>query len=68
MAKLQDAASHSAACRSQAIPRAIAMCKAMPDALPDPAIVARVVIGFAGRKGIAMASIPKIFREQLLSL
>ncbi|QAA99758.1 hypothetical protein DC439_18515 [Agrobacterium tumefaciens] len=46
----------------------MAMCAAMPDALPDPAIVAQVVIGFARRKGIAMASIPKIFREQLFTL
>jgi hypothetical protein len=68
LAKLQHAASHSAACRSQAIPRAMAMCEAMPDALLNPAIVARVVIGFAGRKGITITSIPKIFREQLLSL
>lgn len=39
-----------------------------PAALPDPAIVAQVVIGFARRKGIAMTSIPKIFREQLFTL
>ncbi|KNY35399.1 hypothetical protein AKG12_07275 [Agrobacterium sp. SUL3] len=36
--------------------------------MPDPAIVAQVVIGFARRKGIAMSSVPKIFREQLLAL
>jgi hypothetical protein len=46
----------------------MAMCAAASDALPDPAIVARVVIGFARRKGIATASIPKIFREQLFTL
>lgn len=44
------------------------MCAATPAALPDPAIVAQVVIGFARRKGIAMSSIPKIFREQLVAL
>ncbi len=68
LAKLQDATSQSATSRSQAIPRAIAMCAATPAALPDPAIVAQVVIGFARRKGIAMSSVPKIFREQLLAL
>ncbi|KZS56950.1 hypothetical protein AS890_06955 [Rhizobium anhuiense bv. trifolii] len=46
----------------------MAMCAATPAALPDPAIVAQVVIGFARRKGIAMTSVPKIFREQLLTL
>jgi len=44
------------------------MCAATPTSLPDPAIVAQVVIGFARRKGIAMSSVPKIFREQLLAL
>jgi hypothetical protein len=44
------------------------MCAATPPTLPDPAIVAQVVIGFARRKGVAMTSIPKIFREQLLVL
>jgi hypothetical protein len=44
------------------------MCAATPPSLPDPAIVAQVVIGFARRKGVAMTSIPKIFREQLLAL
>lgn len=68
LAKLQGATSQSATSRSQAIPRAIAMCAATPAALPDPAIVAQVVIGFARRKGIAMSSIPKIFREQLFAL
>ncbi|WP_128286913.1 MULTISPECIES: hypothetical protein [Agrobacterium tumefaciens complex] len=68
LAKLQEATSCVATSRSQAIPQAMAMCAAMPDALPDPAIVAQVVIGFARRKGIAMASIPKIFREQLFTL
>ena len=68
LAKLQGATSQSATSRSQAIPRAIAMCAATPPSLPDPAIVAQVVIGFARRKGIAMSSVPKIFREQLLAL
>lgn len=68
LAKLQGATSQSATSRSQAIPRAIAMCAATPPSLPDPAIVAQVVIGFARRKGIAMSSIPKIFREQLFTL
>lgn len=68
LAKLQEATSGVATSRSQAIPQAMAMCAATPDALPDPAIVARVVIGFARRKGIAMTSIPKIFRVQLLAL
>lgn len=68
LAKLREASSHSSTSGSQAIPQAIAMCAATPAALPDPAIVAQVVIGFARRKGIAMSSIPKIFREQLLAL
>lgn len=68
LAKLQEATSGVATSRSQAIPQAMAMCAAASDALPDPAIVARVVIGFARRKGIATASIPKIFREQLFTL
>lgn len=68
LAKFQDVARESAKSRSQAIPQAIAMCAVTPAALPDPAIVAQVVIGFARRKGIAMASIPKIFREQLFAL
>ncbi|WLR96206.1 hypothetical protein [Shinella sumterensis] len=67
LAKLEEAASRGAA-RSLAIPQAMAMGAATPDALPDPAIVAQVVIGFARRKGIAMTSIPKLFREQLLAL
>lgn len=66
--KLQDAASRGVTSSSQAIPQAMSMCAATSDALPDPAIVAQVVIGFARRKGIAMASIPKIFREQLFTL
>ncbi|WP_063473433.1 hypothetical protein [Rhizobium anhuiense] len=68
LAKLQEATSCAATSRSQAIPQAMAMCAATPAALPDPAIVAQVVIGFARRKGIAMTSVPKIFREQLLTL
>lgn len=68
LTKLQEATNRGVTSRSQAIPQAMAMCAAMPAALPDPAIVARVVIGFARRKGIAMTSIPKIFREQLLAL
>lgn len=68
LAKLQEATSCVATSRSQAIPQAMAMCAATSDALPDPAIVARVVIGFARRKGIAMASIPKIYRVQLFTL
>ncbi len=68
LAKLQETTSQSSTSRSQAIPQAMAKCAATPDALPDPAIVAQVVIGFARRKGIAMDSIPKIFREQLLAL
>ncbi|WP_312367744.1 hypothetical protein [Ensifer sp.] len=68
LAKLQETTSQSSTSRSQAIPQAMAMCAATPDALPDPAIVAQVVIGFARRKGIAMDSIPKIFRVQLLTL
>jgi hypothetical protein len=68
LAKLQETTSQSSTSRSQAIPQAMAMCAATPDALPDPAIVAQVVIGFARRKGIAMDSIPKIFREQLFTL
>lgn len=67
LAKLEDARSRGPA-RLPAIPQAMAMGAATPDALPDPAIVARVVIGFARRKGIAMTSIPKLFREQLLAL
>ncbi|MCZ7468155.1 hypothetical protein M0412_08790 [Agrobacterium sp. O3.4] len=68
LAKLQEATSCGATSMSQAIPQAMAMCAAKPDASPDPAIVAQVVIGFARRKGIAMTSVPKIFREQLLTL
>lgn len=68
LAKMQDPASRSAAAMSQAIPRALAMCVSTPNRLPDPAIVAKVVISFAKRKGIAMTSVPKIFREQLLTL
>ncbi len=68
LAKLLDATSQNTTSRSQAIPRAIAMCATTPAALPDSAIVAQVVIGFARRKGIAMDSIPKIFRVQLLTL
>ncbi len=67
LAKVEEATSRGAA-RSLAIPQAMAMGAATPDALPDPAIVARVVIGFARRKGIAMTSISKIFREQLVAL
>lgn len=67
LAKLQDVKSGGAG-RSLALPQAMAMCAKTSDALPDPAIVAQVVIGFARRKGIAMASIPKIFREQLFKL
>ncbi|OAP39044.1 hypothetical protein AU381_08030 [Sinorhizobium glycinis] len=67
LAKLQEATNRGAA-RSLAIPEAMAMCAATPNALPDPAIVAQVVIGFARRKGTAITSIPKIFREQLLAL
>lgn len=68
LAKLQEATGCAATSRSQAIPQAMAMCAAAPAALPDPAIVAQVVIGFARRKGIAMTSVPKIFRVQLLTL
>ncbi|HCD85754.1 MAG TPA: hypothetical protein DEQ45_18340 [Agrobacterium sp.] len=68
LAKLQGAASQSATSRSQAIPQAIALCAATAPSLPDPVIVAQVVIGFARRKGVAMSSIPKVFREQLLAL
>ena len=68
LAKLQEATSCAATSRSHAIPQAMAMCAAAPAALPDPAIVAQVVIGFARRKGIAMSSIPKLFREQLVAL
>jgi len=68
LAKLQAPASPSSASMSQAIPQAMAMCAPAADRLPDPAIVAQVVIGFARRKGIAMTSVPKIFREQLLTL
>lgn len=68
LAKLQEATTCVATSRSQVIPQAMAMCAAASDALPDPAVVARVVIGFARRKGIATASIPKIFREQLFTL
>ncbi|WEX89029.1 hypothetical protein PZN02_001570 [Sinorhizobium garamanticum] len=67
LAKLEEVTSRGAA-RSLAIPQAMAVCAATSDALPDPAIVAQVVIGFARRKGIAMSSIPKIFRAQLLAL
>lgn len=67
LAKLEEATSRGAA-RLLAIPQAMAMGAATPDALPDPAIVARVVIGFGRRKGIAMTSIPKLFREQLQAL
>ncbi|MCA2376980.1 hypothetical protein ACQZ5D_06740 [Agrobacterium sp. 22-211-1] len=68
LAKLQDVTSAGVTSGSQAIPQAMAMCAATSDALPDPAIVAQVVIGFARRKGIAMTSVPKIFREQLFTL
>ncbi|MGV1784394.1 MULTISPECIES: hypothetical protein [Agrobacterium] len=68
LAKLQEATNCGVTSRSQAIPQAMAMCGATPTALPDPAIVAQVVIGFARRKGIAMSSVPKIFREQLFTL
>lgn len=68
LTKLLDATSQNTMSRSQAIPRAIEMCAATTAALPDPAIVAQVVIGFARRKGVVMTSIPKIFREQLLAL
>ncbi|MBK5568288.1 hypothetical protein [Ensifer sp. SSB1] len=68
LAKLQATANRSSPSMSQAIPQAMAMCAPAADRLPDPAIVAQVVIGFAKRKGIAMASVPKIFREQLLTL
>lgn len=68
LTKLQGATNRGVTSRSQAIPQAMAMCAAMPAALPDPAIVSQVVIGFARRKGIAMTSIPKIFREQLFTL
>lgn len=67
LAALEEATSRGVA-RSLAIPQAMAMGASTPDALPDPAIVARVVIGFARRKGKAMTSIPKLFREQLLAL
>jgi len=66
--KLQDPANRSTASMSQVIPLAMALCASKSDALPDPAVVAKVVIGFARRKGIAMASIPTIYRKQLLSL
>ncbi|MCR6499095.1 hypothetical protein MUO32_08635 [Shinella sp. CPCC 101442] len=68
LAKLQEATSCAVTSMSQAIPQAMAMCAATPAALPDPAIVTQVVIGFVRRKGIAMTSVPKIFREQLLTL
>ena len=68
LAKLQEATNCGVTSRSQAVPQAMAMCAATPTALPDPAIVAQVVIGFVRRKGIAMSSIPKIFHEQLLAL
>lgn len=68
LAKLQNVTSRNVTSGSQVIPEAMAMCAATSDTLPDPAIVARVVIGFARRKGIAMASVPKIFRGQLLAL
>ncbi len=67
LAKLQEATSCGPA-RSLAIPQAMAMCASTPGQLPDPAVVTQVVIGFARRKGIAMTSVPKIFREQLLAL
>ncbi|MBY2964313.1 hypothetical protein HF251_16720 [Rhizobium leguminosarum] len=68
LAKLQEATSQSSTSRSQAIPQALAMCASTPGQLPDLAVVAQVVIGFARRKGIALTSIPKIFRDQLLAL
>lgn len=68
LAKLQEATDQSSLFGSQAIPQAMTMGATTPDALPDPAVVARVVIGFARRKGKAMTSIPKIFREQLVAL
>jgi hypothetical protein len=68
LAKLLDATSQNTAFRSQAIPQAIALCAATAPSLPDPVIVAQVVIGFARRKGLALSSIPKVFREQLLAL
>lgn len=54
--------------KSEAVPQAMAMCAATPKTLPDPAIVAQVIIGFARRKGVAMNSVPIMFREQLLTL
>lgn len=68
LTKLQESTNRGVTSRSQAIPQAMVLCASSPGQLPDPAIVAQVVIGFARRKGIAMASIPKIFREQLLTL
>lgn len=68
LAMLQAPVNPSSASMAQAIPQAMAMCAPAADRLPDPAVVAQVVIGFAKRKGIAMASVPKIFRDQLLTL
>ncbi len=67
LAKLQAAQNRNGDSGS-AIPLAMAMCTSKPGQLPDPVIVAKIVIGFAKRKGIAMTSIPKLFREQLLTL
>jgi hypothetical protein len=52
----------------QAIPLAMSICGSSPGGFPDPAIVAKVAISFARRKGVAMNSVPKIFREQLMTL
>lgn len=62
------AAKQRATSQSQVISKAFARCSATSSALPDSAIVAQVVIGFARRKGIAMTSIPQTFRQQLLAL
>lgn len=66
--KFKAAAKQRTTSQSQVIPKAFARCSATSSALPDSAIVAQVVIGFARRKGVAMTSIPQTFRQQLLAL
>ncbi|MCM2477766.1 hypothetical protein HGO38_30430 [Rhizobium sp. CG5] len=67
-AALQRDEQHYDATMVQAVPDAIALCASAPPELPDASVVARVVIGFAKRKGVAMTSVPKLMRDQLAML
>jgi hypothetical protein len=51
-----------------AIPAAYAMSQHHAEMLPDPAVVIRVAIGFARRKGVALQSVPRPIRQQLEKL